>query len=160
MLVLMQCPALAATSSLSIVRRIREGTKKTSAYRTSIKLWEASDGLGYAQCKDMSGNKLRFRSKLYNHSSDLTLKAAMVYYYATDVWGDEIYDGTYYYHTNRMNLGPGEKAYTDYIYLPQRDEIELLYVGIKQLAFTDGTIVEFDYDEIDWYSWIIGDRHY
>ena len=124
--------------------------------RDGVKLWEDSDGLGYARWEKASGNKLNFRPKVYSQSAYLTLRAVELCYYATDVWGEPVYgENRYYTHTSKLTLKPGEKAYTDWVALPKRDEIDRVYCGIKRLSYSDGTVVEFEDDEIEFLYWTI-----
>ncbi|MGN0774138.1 MAG: hypothetical protein ACI4MP_10180 [Candidatus Ventricola sp.] len=146
LLMLFAAPACASYADLAAKYSARGG----------VKLWEGSDGLGYARWEDASNDKLNFRPKVYSHSTTLTLRAVELYYYATDVWGDPVYgENQYYRHTSKLTLKPGEKAYTDWVALPERREIDRVYCGIKRLSYSDGTIVEFDDDEIEFISWTI-----
>lgn len=128
--------------------------KRTS--RGQVELWEECDGKGYASWKKLDGNKLRFGAKLYNHSDNLTLKAVELYFYATDVWGERIYGNTtVYIIESKLKLAPGKKSYPDFIALPNRDRISTVSCGIKRLAYTNGTIVEYDNSDIEYQHWSI-----
>lgn len=66
-------------------------------YKDQVELWEESDGIGYARWEKCSGDRIKFRPKLYNHSEVRTVKPVELYYYATDVWGDLVYgEDTHY----------------------------------------------------------------
>ena len=152
MVLLMLCAAPACALTYAELRNTYIG----SEYRYGVKIWEATDNMGYARWEKISGNKLNFRPKVYNHSSGLTMRDVELYYYATDVWGDPVYEtNRYYTHTSKLTLKPGEKAYTDWVELPDRSEIDRVYCGIKRLSYSDGTVVEFEDDEIDFCYWVI-----
>lgn len=93
--------------------------------------------------KKISGNKLKFRVKVTNVSKTKTVKAFELYVYAVDIWGDRINgENTYYYDTTTKKIKPGESAFCDYFILPNRSEINRIYVGVKKAVFTDGTMRE------------------
>lgn len=90
-----------------------------------------------------SGNKLKFRFQVTNTSRTRTIKAFEVRVYALDVWGDRIYgDTTYYYNTTTKRVSPGETVYCDYLYLPDGNRIDRIYVCVGRVIFTDGTVHE------------------
>ena len=146
LLMLSAAPACASYAEIAARYSARDG----------VKLWENTDGLGYARWENAANDKLKFRPKLYSHSKVLTLRAVDLVYYATDVWGDRVYgQNQYYRHTSKLTLKPGEKAYTDWVLLPERREIDRVYCGIKRLSYSDGTVVEFEDDEIEFRYWLI-----
>lgn len=152
MVLLVLCAAPACALTYAEIRNKYMG----SDYRGGVRIWEASDDMGYARWEKASGDKLNFRPKVYNHSCDLTLRAVELYYYATDVWGDRVYGANRYYkHTSKLTLKPGEKAFTDWVTLPDRSDIDRVYCGIKRLSYSDGTVVEFEDDEIEFRYWLI-----
>lgn len=107
----------------------------------------------YGQWKS-SGNKLAMRVKVQNASLNRTVKAFKIYMYATDIWGERLYgDTTVYYETTKKTVKPGETVYCNYVYLPQRKDIDRVYVGIYQVICTDGTLREAD--KVDYSYWII-----
>ena len=74
--------------------------------------------------------------------------------YAEDVWGNRIYgDNTVYYKTTSKSVAPGITTYCDYITLPDRSRIDTVYVGIKKVIFSDGTVHENS--SIDYWHWKI-----
>lgn len=107
---------------------------------------------GRAEWKS-DGNKLRVRARMENLTSDMTVKAFELYMYAVDVWGDPIYGDTYYYATTKRTIKPGERAYSDYMTLPDRKKIDRVYIGIHRVAFTDGTTLTVD--DPEYYNWTI-----
>ena len=152
LVLLVLCAAPACAKTYAELRN----TYIDSNHRDGVKVWEATDNMGYARWDKASGNRLNFRPKVYNHSRNLTMHAVELYFYATDVWGDPIYgEDQYYTHTSKLTLKPGEKAYTDWVALPNRSEIDRVYCGIKRLSYSDGTVVEFDDDEIEFCYWLI-----
>lgn len=93
----------------------------------------------------VSGDKLNMRVKVTNTSRVNTVKAFELYMYAEDVWGERIYgDTTIYYATTTKKVAPGKSVFSDYMTLPDRSRISTVYVGIKKIIFTDGTIREND----------------
>lgn len=156
LLMLFAAPACALSKQEQAVLDTALKKLNEATYRDGVKMWEASDRMGYARWEKASNDKLNFRPKVYSHSTSLTLKAVELYYYATDVWGDPVYGTDHYYkHTSKLTLKPGEKAYTDWVLLPERREIDRVYCGIKRLSYSDGTVVEFEDDEIEFAYWTI-----
>ena len=82
------------------------------------------------------------------------MKAFELYMYAIDVWGDAIYgEDMVYYATTTTTVAPGKTVYSDYITMPNRSQIDQIYVGISKVIYTDGTVVEAD--NIEYSSWTI-----
>ncbi len=150
LLLCMQAAALAAPKLDFSAFRSSGSTEA----REAIKLWEASDGQGWARWENAGNNKLAFHPKVYNHSDHLTMKSVKLYYYATDKYGDNIYDTTYY-HVTDLKLRPGEKEYTDFVALPNRNKIVDVYCGIKEVHYTNGDSYVFDDDDISYHYWTV-----
>lgn len=98
----------------------------------------------YGQWK-ANGSKLNMRVQLQNNYTNKTIKGFELYMYATDIWGERIYGATtVYYATTKQTIKPGNKAYSDYMTLPDRSKIDRVHVGIHRVAFDDDTTMEFD----------------
>ncbi len=104
-----------------------------------------------AEWEDLKNNKLRIRFQVSNYNSGLQIKAFELYAYATDVWGNNIYNGNVYYWTTNKNVKSGGKIYSDYVTLPNRNNISKVYCGIHKIMYSNGEIVELD--NIDYASW-------
>lgn len=108
----------------------------------------------YGQWQKANNNILRMRVKVENKHPSKKIKAFELYMYATDVWGERLYGAsTVYYGTTKRTIKPGEVVYSDYINLPDRDQIDKVYVGIHRIAFEDDTYQVFDSPE--YYNWTI-----
>ena len=109
---------------------------------------------GSGQWYEGSNNTLKFHCKVYNHSWR-TVKAFELYYYAKDVWGDKLYGSTIYYETTNREIKPDGNGWSEYVWLPRRKDIDRVYVGIKRVVYTDGTVEVVDDDDIDYRYWTI-----
>ena len=102
----------------------------------------------------LKGDKIKFRVQVTNVSRNRTVKAFEIYMYAVDVWGDRIYGSdTVYYGTTTKKVAPGKTVYCDYFVMPNRSRINKVYVGVKKVVFTDGTIRENS--SVDYTSWTL-----
>jgi len=111
----------------------------------------------YGRWEKVSGDKLKFRCKIHNPSQTKTVKAVELWLYAEDVWGDRIYgENTYYSWTTTKKIEPGETVYSDDIIVPNRSEIEMVYVAVARYIYTDGTdAVEIPHEELNYHWWEI-----
>ena len=101
-----------------------------------------------------NGSKLNMRVQIKNNYKNKTVKGFELYMYATDIWGERIYGATtVYYATTKQTIKPGNKAYSDYMTLPDRSKIDRVHVGIHRVAFDDDTTMEFNNPE--YYYWDI-----
>lgn len=109
---------------------------------------------GYGQWKEVSGNKISMRIKVQNVTRAKTIKAFELRMYATDVYGDRIYGPTrYYYGTTTKRIAPGETVYSDYITMPNRSQVDRMYVAISRIVYSDGTVRENN--DPDYFYWDI-----
>ena len=104
----------------------------------------------YVQWQNADNNRLNVRFKVINWSSIKTVKAFEIYVYAEDVWGEAIYGNTVYYATTKKKVPPGEAVYSDYITLPQRRSIGIIYGGLHRVLYDDGTVDEFEGSSLDY----------
>ena len=104
----------------------------------------------------LSGDKMKARFTVTNPSeATKTVKAFELYLYATDVWGDRIYGDSVYYWTTKKNIAPGKSAYSDYCTIPDRSDVDQLHVAIKKFVYTDGTIVEIEEKDLNYWKWTV-----
>ena len=105
----------------------------------------------------LSGDKMKARFTVTNPAeATKKVKAFELRLYATDVWGDRIYgDTTYYYWTTKKNIAPGKSAYSDYCTIPDRSDVDKLHVAIKRFVYTDGTIVEIEDENLNYWEWTV-----
>ena len=81
-----------------------------------------------------SNNMLRMRVEVENTSSARAVEAFEIYMYATDAWGDPIYGEDYvYYETTQTLVEPSETAMSEYVTMPDADEIDRVYAGIHRV---------------------------
>ena len=112
----------------------------------------------YAEWYDLSGDEIQIHFQVTNKAKHKTVKAFELYAYATDVWGTRIYGTTaVYYWTTTKNVKPGATIYSDYVTMPDRSEINLIYCGISRIIYADGSVEALEDDEINYFSWSITD---
>lgn len=99
------------------------------------------------------GNKLKFRVEgVRNRSPKQSIKSFEVRAYAEDAHGNPIYGhGRYYYDTTTKTIASGKMADSVYLYLPDRNRIDALYVGIAKVTYSDG--LEVEADPVEYWSW-------
>ena len=140
-LMVMLLPAQPAKADLADVLDIGAGRKV-----------EFEDG-ARAEWKKLSGDKMQVRFQVTNNTSK-TVKGFELYVYATDIWGERIYgESTYYYWTTTKKIAPGKTAYSDWVTLPDRSQVEQLHCAIKRVINTDGKIKETKDSELEYWYW-------
>lgn len=107
---------------------------------------------GYGQWEKVSNNRMNMRVKVKNITRTKTIKAFELYMYATDIYGDRIYgEDIIYRATTTKKISPGSTVYSDYMTLPNRNQIDQVHVAIKRIVYTDGTVREnFSPDYFYW----------
>ena len=138
------------------VKGFEEKVKKVLEEELSKQKLQFVDG-ARGSWQTLSGDKMKARFTVTNPSAATkTVKAFELYLYATDVWGERIYgEKTIYYWTTKKNVAPGKSVYSDYCTIPDRSEVDKLYVGVKRCVYTDGTVVEYDDWDVEYSSWTI-----
>ena len=111
---------------------------------------ESQLSIKYVQWQNADNNCLKVRFKVINWSSINTVKAFEIYVYAEDVWGEAIYGNSVYYATTKKKVPPGETVYSDYITIPQRRSIGIIYGGLHRVLYDDGTVDEFEGSSLDY----------
>lgn len=108
---------------------------------------------GNGQWKELSGDRMQMRVEVTNESRYRTVEAFELYIYTENVWGDrDPEEGTVYTVTTVKDVRPGKTVYSDYFTLPNRSEIDRVYVGVKKMRYDDGTTEEV-YD-VDYFYWV------
>ena len=106
------------------------------------------------QWQNVGSNQLKFRCQVKNSSGSDTIRAFELYLYPTDVWGNRLIGSDeVYYHTTTKEIKPGQTSYSDYFTIGDRSETANIYVGIKRVVLTDGTV--YEYDDVEYWSWTI-----
>ena len=105
---------------------------------------------------NLSNDILQVSFEIENANYGVRVDAVEIYYYATDVWGNNIYNGQVYYNTTNKAIDPGKKVKSTSINLPNRSKIHTVYGGIHKIKFADGTTKT--YDKVDYYSKMKGGR--
>lgn len=106
-----------------------------------------------AEWKKLSGDKMQVRFQVTNPSPK-TVKGFELYVYATDIWGERIYgESTYYYWTTAKKIAPGKTAYSDWVTLPDRSQVDQLHCAIKRVVDTDGKIWETQDFKLEYWYW-------
>lgn len=109
---------------------------------------------GNGQWKEASGDKLQMRVQVKNESRRRTVEAFKLHIYSTDIWGErDPEEGVVYTSTTIKDVKPGKTAYSDYFVLPGRSMIDRVYVGVKQMRYSDGTVEEIPDYEVDYVYW-------
>ena len=89
---------------------------------------------------------LNMRLEVLNTSRTKTVTDFELIFYAVDVWGSKIYgESTVYTYTTHRTVAPGATVKSDYISLPDRSRISRVYVAVRKVRFSDGTICRYDY---------------
>lgn len=105
----------------------------------------------YAEWYKESGNKLKIHFQVTNISTWRTVTAFEIQAYATDVWGNDLYNDSVYYDTTKRSIAPSDYGWSDYLYLPKRDDIDKVYARISEVKFNDGTTLSNrNYDYSNW----------
>ncbi|NLF26392.1 MAG: peptidoglycan-binding protein [Clostridiales bacterium] len=116
----------------------------------SLELFTGSNG----QWENLSGDKLKMRVQVRNVAKHRTVKAFELYMYATDIWGERIYgENQVYYRTTTKNVGPGKTVYSDYMVIPNRSQIDKVYVGISKIVYSNGYVEEAS--SVEYWNWEI-----
>ena len=110
----------------------------------------------YAEWEFLNDGDCSIRFEVTNGSPQKTVRSYELCVYAEDARGNDLYDNAVYSGTTRARLAPGETAYSDYIAIPQGDQIETVYCGIRQVIYTDGTACTLPDDEVTYDSWVVG----
>ena len=100
---------------------------------------------GFCNWKTVSsGNQLKFRSQVTNLDYCRVYDAVTMYYYCEDIYGCRVCPeyGEYYYETSYVNLGEGDRAYTDFAVFDNADDIYSVHVAVAKVHSTDGTTIE------------------
>ena len=106
------------------------------------------------QWQNVGTDQLKFRCQVQNVSGSDSIRAFELYLYPTDVWGNRLLGSDeVYYHTTNRQIHPGQTAYSDYFTIGDRAKTANVYVGIKRVILTDGTV--YDYDDVEYWSWTI-----
>ena len=134
-----------------------DGTEKSASVtvyvqpKNGVTLY-IKDG-AYATWEYLSGDKLGIKFEVSNQEYGKTVKAFELYVYATDAWGDKIYDDNVYYGTTTREVAPGKTIYSDRFVIPNQREISSVYCGIHKIMYTDGTIKTIN--SVDYCEWEI-----
>ena len=97
---------------------------------------------------------MKVHFQVSNQSNGKSITAFELYVYATDAWSERIYgESTVYHWTTQKNLAPGKTVYSDYVTIPNRNEISKIYCGIHKVKYADGTIVIVD--NVQYSNWEI-----
>ena len=100
---------------------------------------------GWGEWQFTDNDMLRMRVTVENTSAALAVEAFEIYMYATDAWGEPVYGEDYvYYETTRTLVEPFETAMSEYVTMPDAQDIARVYAGIHRVRYDDGTIVEAD----------------
>lgn len=132
-----------------------DGTEKSASVtiyvqpKNEITLY-IKDG-AYATWEYLSNDKLGIKFEVTNQEYGKTVKAFELYVYATDAWGDKIYDDNVYYGTTTREVAPGKTVYSDRFVIPDQREICNVYCGIHKIMYTDGTIKTIN--SVDYSVW-------
>ena len=106
------------------------------------------------QWQNVGTDQLKFRCQVQNVSGSDSIRAFELYLYPTDVWGNRLLGSDeVYYHTTNRQIHPGQTAYSDYFTIGDRAKTANVYVGIKRVILTDGTV--YDYDDVEYWNWTI-----
>ena len=109
--------------------------------------WMEFEEGAWMSWESVSNDQLKIRVKVTNSSSYHTIRAFEMYVYATDVWGERIYDhydgdNRVYYWTTKKTVKPGETVYTDWVTIPKRSEIYQIHCGVHKDVTVDGDVNE------------------
>lgn len=108
------------------------------------------------QWQYLSGDRINVRFEVTNTSASESVKAFELYVYAEDVWGDRIWgETTVYRWTTETTIRPCETAYSSYVTLSDKSDIYKLHVAVKRVRFSDGSMVEIDDSDLDYFNWTI-----
>ena len=106
------------------------------------------------QWEHVGSDQLKFRCQVQNVSDTDSIRAFELYLYPTDARGNRLIGADeVYYHTTSRQIHPGQTAYSDYFTIGSRASTANIYVGIKRVIMTDGTV--YDYDDVEYWSWTI-----
>lgn len=138
------------------IKGFAEKVKKAAEEKLEKQKLQFVDG-ARGNWQKLSDDKMKARFTVTNPSeATRTVKAFELYLYATDVWGERIYgEKTIYYWTTKKSVAPGKSVYSDYCTIPDRSDVDKLYVGVKRCVYTDGTVVEYDDWNVEYSSWTI-----
>ena len=109
----------------------------------------------YAEWNYPGGDKLKIHFQVKNTAKVRTVKAFELYVYAEDVWGNDLYDDYVYYDTTTRTVKPGDTVYSDYMTIPDADDISTVYCAIHKVAYTDGTTYTVQESKMHYVSWTI-----
>lgn len=119
------------------------GAMQTAAAAFSSPTYFPAPDIDYGEWKK-DGSNLQIRVRVNNVDTRRTIRAFEVYMYARDVWGDLIYgENIVYYGTTKKTIKPGERAYSAYLTLPNRKDIDRVYAAVKRIVTTDNETIEF-----------------
>ena len=104
------------------------------------------------QWKNINVEGAAYRFKFKNTSKTKTIKGIEVCYYVTDVWGKRLWGSTISRSfTTNVTIKPGKTGWSMWFYMtPSWYTIADIHIGIKKIAFADGTVHENTSDSYDW----------
>ncbi|MDO5133833.1 MAG: hypothetical protein Q4D81_12785 [Eubacteriales bacterium] len=108
--------------------------------------------------KKSSGGRLKVSVEVKNVSKQKTVTGFEVLLFAHDRNGGLVFEGeTYIYPAiTKKTLKSGESAYTDYVKLDKRDQIETVFAMPGRIWFSDGSVSEYPvYDGANVAAWTV-----
>ena len=128
------------------------GNAHNAAENTGTRLSAYFADTAYAEWESASNNRLKVHFEVSNQGSGKTIRSFELYVYAVDARGSRLYGQSDVYRwTTQKEIAPGRTVYSDYVTIPNRDEIAKIYCGIHQVTYTDGSTAAAG--KVDYASW-------
>ena len=103
---------------------------------------------GQVQTNIESGDAFQVRFQVNSRAERKEIKAFECYAYTTDERGEKVIDTATW--TTYKRVRPGETTYSDYITLDGFSKMKHLYVGVRKIIYTDGTVFKVAKKQIDY----------
>lgn len=129
----------------TITATSKDGTNKTASLDLAVYPKDMNTlTLPTIWYEEVSGDKLNVSFDIANEEYGLEVVAVEIYVYATDVWGNDIYNGSRYYQTTSKKIAPGKTVRSEAMTISNRSKISRIFWGIHKIKFADDTIITID----------------
>lgn len=106
---------------------------------------------GYGEWQQLGDNQINMRIEIENISSK-TVKSYTLCYSANDPQQNFLNRLLVSTKTIQQTIAPGSRKYSGYFPFTL-SSTNTIHVGIKQVELSDGTVITYDIDDIDFYYW-------